>query len=97
MTGQLECVYPDNEVEDGIHPSPRQGSNPRFLYRVAGPLICRWYNRVVNCEVHLVMKLTGTEVCKTISHIFQRCSFFVFGVRCHVMTYCVSLDIRGKW
>jgi len=75
MTGQSECIYPDNGVKDGIHPSPRQGSNPRFLYRVVGPMNFRRCNRVVNCKLHLIVKLTGTAVCKTIRHIFQRCSF----------------------
>jgi len=35
----------------------------------------RWCNRVVNCKLHLIVKLTDTAVCKTFSYIFQRCSF----------------------
>lgn len=97
MAGQSECVYPDNGVEDGIHPSPRQDSNPRFLYRVVGPMNFRWCNRVVSYKLRLIVKLTGTAVCKTTT--FFGDVRFVFGVSCHVTTYSVSLDIhvRGKW
>lgn len=97
MTGHSECIYPDNGVEYGIHPSPRQGSNPRFLYKVVRPVNFRWSNWVVNCKLVLIVNMTGTAVRKTISHIFQRCSFCLF-LPCHVMMYCMSLDIQQeKW
>jgi hypothetical protein len=89
MTGHSECIYPDNGVEYGIHPSPRQGSNPRFLYKVVGPVNFRWSNWVVNCKLVLIVNLTGTAVRKTISHIFQPCSFCL----CRTLSRYGVLDV----